>query len=69
MHLKFRNTDWLVKIMVELRPPFCHIAICSLQPFLAFLSAEFAMSPNNNEVHIYSKKGTKWEVEHVLKEV
>ena len=33
------------------------------------LSPEFAMSPNNNEVHIYSKKGTKWEVEHVLKEV
>ena len=27
------------------------------------------MSPNNNEVHIYSKKGTKWVVEHVLKEV
>ena len=27
------------------------------------------MSPNNNEVHIYSKKGAKWAVEHVLKEV
>lgn len=27
------------------------------------------MSPNNNEVHIYSKKNGKWEVEHVLKEV
>ena len=31
--------------------------------------SEFAMSPNNNEVHIYAKKGTKWEVEHRLKEV
>ena len=31
--------------------------------------SEFAMSPNNNEVHIYAKKGTKWEVETVLKEV
>ncbi len=30
---------------------------------------EFAMSPNNNEVHIYSKKGPKWEVESVLTEV
>ena len=30
---------------------------------------EFAMSPNNSEVHIYAKKGSKWEVEHVLKEV
>jgi len=29
---------------------------------------KFAMSPNNNEVHIYAKKGTKWEVEHILKE-
>ena len=27
------------------------------------------MSPNNNEVHIYAKKGTKWEVENILKEV
>ncbi len=27
------------------------------------------MSPNNHEVHIYAKKGTKWEVEHVLTEV
>ena len=27
------------------------------------------MSPNNNEVRIYAKKGGKWEVEHVLKEV
>lgn len=27
------------------------------------------MSPNNNEVHIYAKKGPKWEVEHILKEV
>ena len=33
------------------------------------LHPEFAMSPNNNEVHIYFKKGAKWEVEHVLKEV
>lgn len=33
------------------------------------LSVEFAMSPNNNEVHIYAKKSGKWEVEHVLKEV
>ena len=31
--------------------------------------AGFAMSPNNNEVHIYTKKGSKWEVEHILKEV
>ncbi len=30
---------------------------------------EFAMSPNNHEVHIYSKKGPKWEVESVLTEV
>lgn len=36
--------------------------LCSLFP-------EFAMSPNNNEVHIYSKKGGKWEVESVLTEV
>jgi hypothetical protein len=34
-----------------------------------FEISEFAMSPNNNEVHIYAKKGTKWEVEHILKEV
>jgi len=27
------------------------------------------MSPNNNEVHIYSKKGGKWEVETILKDV
>ena len=27
------------------------------------------MSPNNSEVHVYAKKGNKWEVEHVLKEV
>ena len=27
------------------------------------------MSPNNNEVHIYAKKGSKWEREHVLTEV
>ena len=26
------------------------------------------MSPNNNEVHIYSKKGGKWECEHKLTE-
>lgn len=26
------------------------------------------MSPSNTEVHIYAKKGTKWEVEHVLRE-
>ena len=39
--------------------------ICCPPPF--FL--EFAMSPNNNEVQIYAKKGTKWEVEHVLKGV
>ena len=31
--------------------------------------SEFAISPNNNDVHIYAKKGGKWEVEHVLKEV
>lgn len=30
--------------------------------------SKFAMSPNNNEVHIYSKKGSKWEVECVLTE-
>lgn len=29
---------------------------------------KFAMSPNNSEVRIYAKKGSKWEVEHVLKE-
>lgn len=29
---------------------------------------KFAMCPNNNEVHIYTKKGGKWEVEHILKE-
>lgn len=27
------------------------------------------MSPNNSEVHVYAKKGNKWEVEHILKEV
>ena len=26
------------------------------------------MSPSNTEVHIYAKKGNKWEVEHVLRE-
>ena len=26
------------------------------------------MSPNNTEVHIYAKKGAKWEVENVLSE-
>ena len=26
------------------------------------------MSPSNTEVHIYTKKGSKWEVEHVLRE-
>ena len=34
-----------------------------------FPLTEFAMSPNSNEVHIYSKKGPKWEVETVLKNV
>ena len=29
---------------------------------------EFAMSPNNTEVHIYAMKGGKWEVESVLSE-
>lgn len=29
---------------------------------------KFAISPNNNEVHIYAKKAGKWEVECVLKE-
>lgn len=29
---------------------------------------KFAMSPSNTEVHIYAKKGSKWEVEHVLRE-
>ena len=38
-------------------------------PSPAFEISEFAMSPNNNEVHIYAKKGTKWEVENILKEV
>ena len=31
--------------------------------------SEFAMSPNNNEVHIYAKKGPKWEIETVLSNV
>ena len=29
---------------------------------------KFAMSPNNTEVHIYARKGHKWEVESVLSE-
>lgn len=36
---------------------------------IVFFLPEFAMSPNSNEVHIYSKKGPKWEVETVLKNV
>lgn len=30
--------------------------------------SEFAISPNNNEVHIYTKSGGKWELEHKLME-
>lgn len=33
------------------------------------LVVEVALCPNNNEVHIYAKKGAKWELEDVLKEV
>ena len=33
-----------------------------------FLPLEFAISPNNTEVHIYTKKAGKWEVEHRLQE-
>lgn len=35
----------------------------------ALVFLEFAMSPNNDEVHIYAKKGNKWEIEHILAEV
>ena len=45
----------------------CEYIFYLLPPHPFFL--EFAMSPNNNEVQIYAKKGTKWEVEHVLKGV
>ena len=31
--------------------------------------SKLALCPNNNEVHIYAKKGAKWELEDVLKEV
>lgn len=30
--------------------------------------SKLAICPNNNEVHIYSKKSGKWEVEHILTE-
>lgn len=30
--------------------------------------SKLALCPNNNEVHIYAKKGAKWELEDVLKE-
>ena len=46
-----------------------HLHIVQQFHFLIFLLSEFALSPNNNEVHIYAKKGGKWEVEHVLKNV
>ena len=36
---------------------------------LVSLATGFAISPNNNDVHIYTKKGGKWEVQHVLSEV
>ena len=35
---------------------------------LSLSVTEVAISPSNNEVHIYAKKGSKWEVEHVLSE-
>lgn len=34
-----------------------------------FCFLEFAMSPNNHEVHIYSKKAGKWEREKILSDV
>ena len=37
--------------------------------FSLSLATGFAISPNNTEVHIYTKKGSKWEVQHVLSEV
>lgn len=29
---------------------------------------KLALSPNNNEIHVYEKKGSEWAVAHVLKE-
>lgn len=41
----------------------CFVVLCdSFNP-------EFAMSPNNNEVHVYAKNGSKWEVQTVLSDV
>ena len=39
-----------------------------LSPFPFVFLVEFAMSPNNTEVHVYAKKAGKWEVENVLRE-
>lgn len=33
-----------------------------------FCASEIALCPNNHEVHIYKKDGTKWSKIHELKE-
>lgn len=35
---------------------------------MCFCSAEIALCPNNHDVHIYKKDGTKWTKIHELKE-
>lgn len=47
--------------LAPLPPPSSTPCVC--------LVVEVALCPNNNEVHIYAKKGAKWELEDVLKEV
>lgn len=35
---------------------------------MCFSASEIALCPNNHEVHIYQKDGTKWSRIHELKE-